>query len=403
MSSTSTADEVHANRRQTGARAPASRGFVLRRRSWPCGLAAALFVAACGAAAAVAAVHGRPRADLWVYSVNLVPPFLWFAALLPPLIVGSLGLRWPWALLGFLTALFALACSEDLVQTVRPYPGRHRREFSALRERFLEESPIVSEASSTVDVPLRIVTANLALGRQGAEYALGQIVSHNPDIVFLQECPRGGGWKALEEQATSAQMHHAPYGARALLSRYPIRRLPGGPLPTYRGVVWAVEARPGVELACINVHLRRQLLRQDWLYSRDWDSLTEAIEYSRGRLGSVRQAAMHFGTERPVIVAGDFNLPAGYADVRWAMSGLKDCFAENGYGWGKTVPSRLPVYRIDAVFAPRNARVYYCASLPTRFSDHRMVVTEISVPVATSTDASAHAMGAADSRPAPEA
>ena len=58
---------------------------------------------------------------------------------------------------------------------------------------------------------------------------------------------------------------------------------------------------------------------------------------------------------------------------------LKDCFSTNGYGWGKTVLARLPVARIDMVFVPQDAEVFYAGAVPTSYSDHFMVITEVDV------------------------
>ncbi|MCK4375074.1 MAG: hypothetical protein KAX19_07085, partial [Candidatus Brocadiae bacterium] len=60
---------------------------------------------------------------------------------------------------------------------------------------------------------------------------------------------------------------------------------------------------------------------------------------------------------------------------------LKDCFSANGYGWGRTAPAKLPVVRIDMIFVPHHAEVYYASAVPTRFSDHYMMLTEVVVPV----------------------
>ena len=83
----------------------------------------------------------------------------------------------------------------------------------------------------------------------------------------------------------------------------------------------------------------------------------------------------------PVLIAGDFNLPPCYADLRRTMAGFQDTFARRGSGWGKTVPAKLPLMRIDMVYAPAQATVYHARALPTRFSDHRPVVVELEVPL----------------------
>jgi len=371
------------------------RGRFLRRRHWLCAICALVFVVACVGMGAVAVVHGQTKAGVAVYFVNVLPPFVWFGAFAPGALLGFAGVRKHWFVLGIGVCLVAVAATEDVRPWLRLFPGRARGRFLQTRA-----ASVLAEAKRTV--ALRVITWNVASGREGTTEAAEQLSEMDADIVFLQESGATRVWNAVRESDYFRGYHLLKSHSKGLLSRFPAVRIPNGPLPSWRGAVWEVEVAPGRKIICINVHLRRQLLTTRWLRSPDMPALREAIEYSRGRLENLQQTLDYFRRRAPVILAGDFNLPAGYADVRPLREGFQDCFAARGSGWGATVPSRFPVYRIDLIFVPRDATVYHAQAVPTRFSDHRMTLAEVvlDVPVAEVADPTTEeAAGGATSSP----
>ena len=89
----------------------------------------------------------------------------------------------------------------------------------------------------------------------------------------------------------------------------------------------------------------------------------------------------------PVIVAGDFNLPArGQAYHRFAQD-LTDTFEARGRGYGFTFPGRTrnpfslfgPWLRLDLVFVSRDWRVLSSLVEPKRPSQHRAVVATFEI------------------------
>ena len=82
-----------------------------------------------------------------------------------------------------------------------------------------------------------------------------------------------------------------------------------------------------------------------------------------------------------VIIAGDFNAPAGDRIYRQLQKkGYIDCFDRAGVGWGNTYHRRFPILRIDHIyvsqaFVPVRSRV---VTIPE--SDHRMVLADVILP-----------------------
>lgn len=72
----------------------------------------------------------------------------------------------------------------------------------------------------------------------------------------------------------------------------------------------------------------------------------------------------------PVLMAGDMNdTPASYAYGQLAH-GLTDAFVAKGWGFGTTYAGRLPLLRIDYIFADPTWQVAHFSVLSNTYSDH---------------------------------
>jgi vancomycin resistance protein VanJ len=82
----------------------------------------------------------------------------------------------------------------------------------------------------------------------------------------------------------------------------------------------------------------------------------------------------------PVILAGDFNLPALSQVFQSNLGGFQDGFRVAGAGFGYTFPARFPWMRLDRVLTSYDLRIVDfdvgCAGL----SDHHCVIAEIRLP-----------------------
>lgn len=128
---------------------------------------------------------------------------------------------------------------------------------------------------------------------------------------------------------------------------------------------------PGRPAVCfVNVHLPMCPLREQIVPEPG------VMEYARSRLDNFF-ALMRSPLPSPLIVAGDFNTPGGYADLRDAMRGFTDAFSQAGRGWGKTIPAAVPMSRIDHVYLPAGFTAVDCHAMSTQWSDHRAVVADV--------------------------
>jgi endonuclease/exonuclease/phosphatase family metal-dependent hydrolase len=62
------------------------------------------------------------------------------------------------------------------------------------------------------------------------------------------------------------------------------------------------------------------------------------------------------------------------------MRDFNDSFSTAGRGWGNTFQRRVPVLRLDSIYATRQFTPVRCRAVTTRKSDHRMVISDLILP-----------------------
>ncbi len=78
-----------------------------------------------------------------------------------------------------------------------------------------------------------------------------------------------------------------------------------------------------------------------------------------------------------VIIAGDFNAPAGDKVYRMLKHDFADTFDDAGSGWGNTFHRSFPILRIDHIFASRSFQAIRSKAVTVTESDHRMVISDL--------------------------
>ena len=364
----------------------------LRRRRWICRLLVLPFLAGCLGTVALFLLYRWPTVNVPVYYFTVRPPLVWFGMLAPFVGLGLLAVRWRWFVCGFLLWCVCLTGSEELLQCVKPFAGRARARFESARMAHWSYMEHGDTQPERLDVPLRIVTWNVLRGKMGGEAAVQQLARLDPDIVFMQEYawPSEASFdKALHRSPHFSEYYLTGGSGRPILSRYPVRVLKTSGPVAWMGSVCRVEIAPGREVTCANVHLQPLELRTQILRGWSRKGIADTIVSTRTELRRVLQAVEEYGTGGPIILAGDFNLPGHYADLNILTTHLKDCFSTNGYGWGKTVPAKLPLLRIDLIFVPRDTEVFYAGAVRTYYSDHHMTLAEVRLPITRQSDATA--------------
>ena len=305
----------------------------------------------------------------WVTTLGLYLPQFGFALPLPFLAAALWLLRLKRLLLVQVVSLVTLLF---LVGFVMPFPVRANE--GALR--------------------LRVLSFNVDSGYAGYDKIAAKISEHSPDVVLIQEA-----FHAPESLAELLKKHYAnvEYSTQFVIaSRFPILartdpdRLPYlGRQRSPRFMRYVIATSLGA-LAFYNVHpasprgvLRvyrvryaLHMLRTGELFSGDPESDVEA---NAGlRLLQVQAIAGLADVEpRPVVIAGDFNLPSLSPALRRNLSRYRDGFRSAGWGLGYTFPSKHPWMRLDRVLTSDSLRVTNFEVGCEGLSDHRCVVAEL--------------------------
>lgn len=219
-------------------------------------------------------------------------------------------------------------------------------------------------------------------GKLDVQRVADVIARANPDVVGLQELDvcqaRSGGVNQPAWLAERLQMHVHFTAARAcddghygnaILSRHPFEVLSEGGLSRRRGeqraVQWLKLFIDGSPLSVMNTHLsihfRERLLQIEQLLGAEW-------------LANAEHGV-------PLVVCGDLNSSQFSPVYRRLGRDLIDVQRAAGARARPTWPSRLPLFRIDHVFASPSLRVARCEvrrdALSSVASDHLPLLAEL--------------------------
>jgi vancomycin resistance protein VanJ len=222
---------------------------------------------------------------------------------------------------------------------------------------------------------LRVVTWNAGGAKAGP--SLRRFVdATGPSLLFCQESQLAEGdlppgWKVLGE------------GGNKIATRLPARA--DGSLELWRlGAGGRLDRfvlqTPDGDVVLVNLHLptpRPGIEAAIGSKFRDLGELRRMIEI---RAEASRVALSWVGSpDAPLILAGDFNMPAESRIYRASWSGFRNAFSEVGIGWGTTKQTRWYGTRIDHVLytPPWKCRRAWVG--PSMGSDHRPVVADLAL------------------------
>jgi endonuclease/exonuclease/phosphatase (EEP) superfamily protein YafD len=233
---------------------------------------------------------------------------------------------------------------------------------------------------------LRVLTANLLLGRAAPESVVELVRRKRADALFVQELTSEAAARLQRAGLGDLLPHRAaqpmPNGARGsgIYARYPLRcGLPATPVPAAPVVVAPVSAArctarlvlpsgQSVHLTCIHAAPPRP----------PWSP--GATARWRGQL-----AALPAPGASPLILAGDFNATLDHAQFRRLLRrGYADAASQAGRGldhtWGPRPGGRLALLAIDHVLVDRHCQVLTTSAHRLAGSDHRALYAEVRLP-----------------------
>jgi vancomycin resistance protein VanJ len=222
---------------------------------------------------------------------------------------------------------------------------------------------------------IRVVTANCSSDVRAVEEA----AALSPDILLVQESPAEQSLLILAASHFDRRDGVAHGGDVAVLAKGSVQVRYASRSAFGAFIHCTVHLNGGRTVDVIGLRLSPPTVRLD-LWSPDcWRAQAAHRQRQRNELAAALELVTDIPPDRPIIVAGDFNAPAGDAIFSLLGPQLKDSFREAGRGWGNTITSKYPFHRIDQIWTSDHLTPIDGRARPMIHSDHRLVVAELSL------------------------
>jgi len=229
-----------------------------------------------------------------------------------------------------------------------------------------------SEASENV---LRVVTLNCG---GGSYKAASEVIEYNPDIVLLQETPSEAEVRQLTEKLFGKAGSFVRDMDNTIIVKGSIESADDENLRPYC-IRAHVQLYSGIEFEVVSLRLKPFNVRFD-LWSADcWRSYMYNRRERRTKMTAIKDSLNNVSSEIPILIGGDFNVPAGDALFFVLQPQFHDVFVEGGRGWGNTIMNDIPVHRFDQIWASEHFIAYNVKARKTQYSDHRIVVAVLKI------------------------
>lgn len=218
----------------------------------------------------------------------------------------------------------------------------------------------------------RVVTLNCA---GGSALAAAEVMALRPDVVLFQESPSRPDLERLAREI---------YGPNAVVAWGPdtsiLARGRLEPFPRPRRIANYVAARwhasPERTLDLVSLRLAPPVLRFDLYNPAAWQDFAESRARRGQEMADMHGHLMEQGVQ-PGILGGDFNTPVDPPIQEVLVGEMEDAFAAAGVGLGATCVNPAPnIVRIDQIWFGPSVSCVRAWVVPTRHSDHRMVVAD---------------------------
>lgn len=221
-----------------------------------------------------------------------------------------------------------------------------------------------------------ILTCNVQ-GRQNLERLWELIETTQPDVVTLQECPANLEFPLHDRDG----WHVARHGHLLVASRFPIlgKETLNSPLETWRGLALRCRLQTptgDAEVCCVHLMTPRSGILAV-LHSRlaGIPELKSAIIQRDDEAALVSRLARVTG--RPVLLAGDFNMPVESHIYQKCWGDFSNAFTSSGWGWGFTKYTRWHGVRIDQIVGDQQWKFSECHVAGDVGSDHLPVIARV--------------------------
>lgn len=252
-----------------------------------------------------------------------------------------------------------------------------------------------TDTASATGPRLRLITFNLGEGPIGVEQLVDLVKRESAQVLVVQECtPSIGqqifqqlGWE-FQQRAGLAIGSNLPQRSMEIVSQKMVAGYPAivavaiavqmhqGPAAADQALDQADATAPWVQIVGIHFPTFRPAFelaqRFDYAGAAEFRNLAPTYrEYAS------QAEAVISSEEKPVVVAGDFNVPVESDFYRDYWSAFQNALSQRGWGWGYTKYTRLHGVRIDHVLADAQWSIHTARVGPDLGGDHRPVLVEL--------------------------
>ena len=218
---------------------------------------------------------------------------------------------------------------------------------------------------------MRVITLNCADFTDPSK----ELAAWEPDIVLLQDVlPHYV--RRIADELYGGHGDYRSHRTNGIVTRWKIQREVRNPAQRDQQVTIALPDGSAVEV--VNVHLSSAATDLRFWNRATWINHRGNRDLRRKELTLTQQILEQTTNfpNTPTLLGGDFNCPAPDIVHRQLERDFEDAFAKAGTGWGDTYQRRLPILRIDLIYATRHLTPVRSKVVGTRHSDHRMVVAD---------------------------
>ncbi|HXT10173.1 MAG TPA: endonuclease/exonuclease/phosphatase family protein [Candidatus Angelobacter sp.] len=223
---------------------------------------------------------------------------------------------------------------------------------------------------------LRLITLNC---NGGNESAAAEVKAFHPDLVFFEESPlrpvvRKMATNLLGADAKSFCSSDVSLLARGKVTPVAVENQESAPF-----IHAKVKFSSGFVTDVIVLRLQPYNIRADLWSPECWRNQAAIRRRQREQFEWIRRELDKIPPNEPILLGGDFNLPAGDKLFGILKPRVRETFREAGHGWGDTLDDNIPVLRIDQIWCDEHFRVVSSEAHQTVNSDHRMVICNLSI------------------------
>jgi len=223
---------------------------------------------------------------------------------------------------------------------------------------------------------LRVISLNC---NGGNEAAAAEVKDFHPDLVFFEESPLRPLVQKMATNLFGADFESFCSSDVSMIARGKITPLPVENAESAPFIHARVEFPSGLVAEVFVVRLQPYNIRAD-LWSPDcWRKQCAIRKIQRSQFEWFEREVERVPKDIPIILGGDFNLPAGDKLFRILNPRIRDTFREAGRGWGDTLDNDIPVLRIDQIWCDGHFQALSTVAHKTVNSDHRMVTCDLSL------------------------